>query len=636
MADIRKSFSFREGLQVDNEVLVVGGALVGIGTTLPTEKLEVKGNFKVSGLSTLSALAVSGVSTFNSDVRIGSGIRIQNSTGVITATAFYGNGATLSNLPTSQWIDVDVGLGFTSIYAQGNVGVGTINPLSTFQVGGNPNLFQNGVGINSNGDIRVSGVVTSRSFVGFGSEITAIRGENITLGTISNSVFPIINNDRLPSNINVTGVITAQSGFVGNVIGIASTARTLTGTPNITVGVVTSTLINSTDIIVTNLLTSPRLVSGLSSVGILTVSQILQVGSGSTELNFTGGRLGIGTNAPTTDVQIIKNTNTTLEVLSRTGESRISIGQSVGIGNSTGIVRYGNSKDTFEFLNRGIGGLNYYVHSGSQAGVNTGSFNWIYGQTNNILLTLTYNGRLGLGITNPTNNFHVVGTSTVTGNSFVGGDFSVVGPITFGSGAARATLGSPTQSAVLLNTNLNASTGITTIQKLLIPGNGSIGIGTTNPKSSIDVLSGSLLAGQTGVNTTSLLPNIEFSVYGQSVFTGTIAVGSTSISAVGDEPGIVQIYDDVLKLYNSNILLSGVTAIGFNTDSPLGVIDMSNSVGEGGERVGFLPPIVTTTERNNMSAPVEGWIIYNSSTKKLNFYNGTAWREVDEATGGGP
>ena len=629
MADIRKSFSFREGLQVDNEVLVVGGALVGIGTTLPTEKLEVRGNFKVSGLSTLSALAVSGVSTFNSDVRIGSGIRIQNSTGVITATAFYGNGATLSNLPTSQWVDVDVGLGFTSIYAQGNVGVWTTNPLSTFQIGWNPNLSQNGVGINSNGDIRVSGVVTSRSFVGFGSEITAIRGENITLGTISNSVFPIINNDRLPSNINVTGVITAQSGFVGNVIGIASTARTLTGTPDITVGVVNSTLINSTNIIVTNLLTSPRLVSGLSSVGILTVSQILQVGSGSTELNFTGGRLGIGTNAPTTDVQIIKNTNTTLEVLSRTGESRISIGQSVGIGNSTGIVRYGNSKDTFEFLNRGIGDLNYYVHSGSQAGVNTGSFNWIYGQTNNILLTLTYNGRLGLGITNPTNNFHVVGTSTVTGNSFVGGDFSVVGPITFGSGAARATLGSPTQSAVLLNTNLNASTGISTLQKLLIPGNGSIGIGTTNPKSSLDVFSGNLLAGQAGVNTASLLPNIEFSVYGQSIFTGTIAVGSTLINVVDEESGIVQIYNDSLKLYDSNILFSGVTAIGFNTDSPLGVIDMSKSLGEGGERVGFLPPIMTTTERNNMSFPVEGWIIYNSSTQKFQGYDGTAWRDFN-------
>jgi len=43
---------------------------------------------------------------------------------------------------------------------------------------------------------------------------------------------------------------------------------------------------------------------------------------------------------------------------------------------------------------------------------------------------------------------------------------------------------------------------------------------------------------------------------------------------------------------------------------------------------GFLPPVLTTTQRNNISSPAEGLMIYNSTTKKLNFYNGTSWDAV--------
>ena len=77
---------------------------------------------------------------------------------------YYGDGSTLSNLPTSQWLDIDVGLGYTSIYSAGNVGVDTGDPRYVFQVGGVPypklglNVFQDGVGI-EDGNIDASGVV---------------------------------------------------------------------------------------------------------------------------------------------------------------------------------------------------------------------------------------------------------------------------------------------------------------------------------------------------------------------------------------------------------------------------------------------------------------------------------------------
>ena len=39
MASINKSFNFRHGVQVDDDDFTVRGGLVGIGTTVPTERL---------------------------------------------------------------------------------------------------------------------------------------------------------------------------------------------------------------------------------------------------------------------------------------------------------------------------------------------------------------------------------------------------------------------------------------------------------------------------------------------------------------------------------------------------------------------------------------------------------------------
>lgn len=42
----------------------------------------------------------------------------------------------------------------------------------------------------------------------------------------------------------------------------------------------------------------------------------------------------------------------------------------------------------------------------------------------------------------------------------------------------------------------------------------------------------------------------------------------------------------------------------------------------------FMPPRMTTTQRDNVSSPTAGMVIYNSTTNVLNFYNGSAWGAV--------
>ena len=97
MANIRKQFNFRNGVQVDDDNLVVSPTgLVGIGTTVPTELLHVNdGNARITGFLTASqlrgqTLSVSDTATIENvevgNTLIGAGISIRS--GFITATIF--------------------------------------------------------------------------------------------------------------------------------------------------------------------------------------------------------------------------------------------------------------------------------------------------------------------------------------------------------------------------------------------------------------------------------------------------------------------------------------------------------------------------------------------------------------------
>ena len=620
MSNIRKTFNFRDGVQVDDDDLVVRGGKVGIGNTIPTLKLDVNGDIRSVGVVTSTDLFVTGVST-TTELRVGGNISASASSGVITATAFYGNGATLSNLPTSQWVDIDVGLGFTSIYAAGNVGVGTTDPRSTFQVGANPNASGRGVGFNSTGDIRASGVVTAYAFVGFGTDITNLNADNITNGTILNTFLPTIDNAKLPSNISVSGVVTATSGFVGsltgnvtgNLTGIAQSASSLTGTPNINVGVITATRIITDTIEVIQ-----------SPVGVTTIANTLNVGTGGTGFTATNaGRIGVGTANPSSDVQVRKNGTTTVEVLSNTGEARISIGQSVGVGNSTAVLRFGNSQSTFDIINRATGSFNQYIHAGS-SGVGTGNFNWLYGQTNDELMTLTYDGKLGVGITNPTETFEVVGTSTVTGNANFGANVTVVGNLN---------VGNLTLPPILSNTNLNNSTGISTFNDIEVLGNlvltsaaSSIGMGTDSPTVALDVRNGTGFFQSVGVGTDIV------GVDNVCVINGSIGITTTGYIGIGTtapvdltpntEFGQIQLYTRTIDMINSLLNVKNDGAIGFNTYIARSVFDYGR-VGSATTNPYMILPNVTTAVRAGLAQTVEGAIIYNSTTKKHQGYGST-------------
>jgi hypothetical protein len=423
MASIRKSFNFRNGVQVDNDNFIVNAnGLVGIGTSIPTEVLDVYGgnikcdqNIYCEDLNS-SNLNTSGLGTINNlliDSYINVGI-ISITSGIITASSgvvtYYGDGGRLLNLPTSQWLDVDVGLGFTSIYAQGFVGIATTNPLHLLQIGGtyllesNPESLINGIGINSTGDILATGIVTAGKFVGIGSLITQIDATNITIGTLDTNILPT---QIETNNINLSGVITASefkgglfegSIFKGDLVGVADTANDLTSTSNITI-------------------------EGLS-VGVSTVR---------TSLNVQDS-IGIGTNQTNADLHIVKPTSSTLRLTGSSSNSSIIFGRNKVTQDENAELRFGNnnpnypnsSSQSLDIINYDNGNINYY----NNVSGGTGNFNWIRG-LNNVYMTLTSDGNLGIGKTNPLNSLEVVGTTSITSDLYVGGSLDVDGDVTF-------------------------------------------------------------------------------------------------------------------------------------------------------------------------------------------------------------
>ncbi|SNR74053.1 hypothetical protein [Lutibacter flavus] len=89
----------------------------------------------------------------------------------------------------------------------------------------------------------------------------------------------------------------------------------------------------------------------------------------------------------------------------------------------------------------------------------------------------------------------------------------------------------------------------------------------------------------------------------------------------------------LILLLSCNIVFSQV---GIGTTSPetsaMLDVDVSSLPSDG--KKGFLPPRMTTTERDGIIVtPATGLLIYNTTTNQLNYFNGTVWTVVDTSSG---
>jgi hypothetical protein len=601
MANIRKSFNLRSGVQVDEDNLLVNSVgNVGLGTTVPTETLDVRGNIKSVGVVTAIGAFISGglestgISTFSGNVHVGSAITMYQSSGIISATSFRGDGASLLNIPTSQWTDYDPGLGYISIYNTGFVGIATTNPSFTLQVGGNSDLtnFQNGVGINSSGNMVVTGIVTAGVLKGEGSDITALNATNIKSGIVSNAY--------LQAGYEFSGILTAsqfKGNVLGDVVGFATTARDLVDGLDLSFGSFTS---------------------DNAQIGILTVTGLLIAPT---------DPIGVGTTAPQANIHVKKAGISSIQISSDTNESILVLSRGIDQQGTAGAMKFGNESAAYPYsesndldiINYTTGSINNYLHAGA-AGINTGGFFWLKGKNTSQLMTLTYDGTLGLGVTVPVNTLHVVGTSTVTSNAFIGNNLTVKGNTTI-AGNITVDGSYDLVDSDLTGLNLNVNTGHSLVKNLDI-NNGLKVVGLTTLMENVSI-GASLTVGEDYGHTT--FENRKFG----------LNVDRNNNVAIGTDRTFGSSTINDLDVRHGSAIFGGV---GVGTTSSTAAVDF-RLAGRSHEdviltsaqsnRMYMYPPKVTSTERGNLVGVTAGAMVYNTSTNKLQVYNGSAWQDCN-------
>ncbi len=459
MANYRKSFNFRNGVQVDNDNFIVNAnGLVGIGTSIPTESLDVIGNVKITGFTTATTLGVGETATFSGDVEVGSSINFDPVSGDITATRFVGDASGLTNIfaiSTTGWVAQGVGL-----HTFRSVGVGTTNPEYYVQIGLNP---ETGIGIGiTDGNILASGIITATSFVG---NITGNVTGNVT-GDLT-GVASTATKLETERNFSITGDLEASSILFD-------------GTANVSLA---STLSSSFSANTSGIITASEFVGDLtSSNSTITTGTI-------TNVTITNADVGIGT---FDDLRVDKSSSASIVVTSNT-DSSLSIGSSVGAGNSSAQFKYTSGVGRLDINNFDLGGVSVNLHEGTGVG-NTEGFSVNYNNTKKF--EVTYDGKVGVnrGGASLTRNFEVDGTAYITGNS------QIVGILTVGTGSNQVSLGDGSPLPVSPEQNFNTVSGISTFNDLRLQNNLEVGAGGT-------VITNFYIGGEVGIGTTN---NIGF------------------------------------------------------------------------------------------------------------------------------
>jgi len=381
MANIRKSFNFRNGVQVDNDNFVVNAnGLVGIGTSVPSEYLlNVYGDkgLRVTGLTTVNNVYVSGGLEVAGVTTVGF-ITANNAhiSGILTVTEIDLGSGGLSNLVgyaiTDAWVAPDsVGLVTTR-----RIGIGTdVTPNQQLGVVGDVNI----TGVTTSNSLSVTNVATAATFSGSGALLTDIPN-SATTATHFNNNSTIVARDS-SGNFNA-GIITATFS------GTATLAENLTGSPAITVSSVNSTT------------------------------------------KVTTPSIGVGTDSPSADIHIRNSGIASVQLTSDASYSTLTLGKSVSPSSNNGEIRYGynnligsypySTSQSLDIINYGADNLNFYLNP---SGLGT-AFNWLTNASNRAMV-LTQSGNLGINSTLPTEKLTVGGGATITGNLSVDG--SIIG-----------------------------------------------------------------------------------------------------------------------------------------------------------------------------------------------------------------
>ena len=103
------------------------------------------------------------------------------------------------------------------------------------------------------------------------------------------------------------------------------------------------------------------------------------------------------------------------------------------------------------------------------------------------------------------------------------------------------------------------------------------------------------------------------------------------------EHGIIVYPNSHVNLYFNNSLKFSTSGLGVTVTGGMDVTGAASTCTfEGdikmtGNNNFFNPPSLTNTERNNATTMTAGSIIWNETQSRLEYYNGSAWKQIDRS-----
>ena len=292
----------------------------------------------------------------------------------------------------------------------------------------------------------------------------------------------------------------------------------------------------------------------------------------------TNNRLGVGTNVPSTTVDILPPVQTAIATqfdCFRVGYSNSTIGVTNGSALQVQVATTGTGR---------------YSTTLRLSGGSDTSLSYLKGFDSNTFGVMLNRAQSNLGLFS--NNGIKLGDT-----AFAGSEGSASGMVHIqGSGSTSATTSLLVQNSV-------GAVALSVKDNLLSSFGGVIsGLATTSNTPGIGYL-----ADGNGY--------VVFRIDNSFVFNIDAYNGSSYYSAIKINNGA-----------NANILLTptGTGSIGIGTTSPNTscLVDITSTT------KGFLPPRMTTTEKNAIASPAAGLVVYDSTTNKLCCYNGSTWNDL--------
>ena len=334
---------------------------------------------------------------------------------------------------------------------------------------------------------------------------------------------------------------------------------------------------------------------------------------------------GLGTNLPMEASTTAINFTGTLTQAGTTLQPTLVSGTNIKTINGTSVLGSGNIAVVTS--PSGVAGAIQFSDGSAFASDAT---NFFWDDTNN---------RLGIGTNAPTQRLEVVGQSRFSDNILLTTDFKHIGRDINNSAISFASINSNIQAKISTGGNFNVYNSAVALLRFNVSAGGQTTIsggGSTSATTSLLVQNsggtnwlqvkddGDITNGANGTSELkfqmSPVANKFFRLTRQSTTVDFYAGngGNAAIETGGGQPFSLIASSAYLTLSNGGVSI-GAT---LNTTNASAILDVTSTT------KGVLFPRMTTTQRDLISSVATGLVLYNTTTNKLQCYNGSTWNDL--------